>query len=539
MRINVFAAALLGFVLAAAAAAAEDAAAVLYRTRCATCHGAQGDGQGPAAYLLYPRPRDFTKGTYRLRSTPSGSLPTDADLLRTVTNGIPGTAMPSFADLPEADRQALVDRVKRFSARFQEEKAAAPISSGAEPEATPADVASGKEVYAKMQCAACHGEKGRGDGPSAATLRDEDGMPIRPFDFTRGGRAKSGPGAADLFRAMTTGLDGTPMPGYADSLTEKERWSVVHYVASLGAGTPPLPSAASEIAVAQVAKLPEDAGAPEWSRLPPTTVALRSLWARAEGAEALLVRAATDGKAIAFQLEWADRIADRSAIRPQDFRDAVAVQFPLGGSDEPFFGMGEKGRPVNIWHWRADWQADLEVFADVDKRYPAMAVDLTQVSDQATPFHTGAAVKNPMSDTRRTTPVENLVATGLGTLTSLPPEDQRVRGAGAWADGTWRVEVRRDLASAGGHDAQLAGRASIPVAFAVWDGSAGDRNGQKRVSTWVTLTLPAAAAKAPAASAPAPLPPERCGVPGGSAGALLIAALAWGRSRGGRKPRGG
>src|SRR6185295_17464625 len=360
-----------------------------------------------------------TKGTYRLRSTPSGSLPTDADLLRTVTNGIPGTAMPSFADLTEADRQALVDRVKRFSPRFQEEKAPAPISIGTEPEATPTDVASGKEVYAKMQCAACHGEQGRGDGPSAPALRDEDGMPIRPFDFTRGGRAKSGPGAGDLFRAMTTGLDGTPMPGYADSLTERERWSVVHYVISLGAGKPPPPKATGDITAAQMARLPEDAGAPEWANLPQATVALRSLWARAEGAEALLVRAATDGKAIAFQLEWADRIADRSAVRPQDFRDAVALQFPMGGPDEPFFGMGEKGRPVNIWHWRADWQADLEVFADVDKRYPAMAVDLTQKSDEQAPIHTGAAVKNPMSDTRRTTPVENLVATGLGTLTSL------------------------------------------------------------------------------------------------------------------------
>lgn len=488
---GIFAAMILALSASALATPGGDAIGKLYETRCATCHGEKGDGEGAAAHLLYPRPRDFTKGVFKFRATPSGSLPTDADLLRTVTNGVAGTAMPSFADLPEADRKALIDRVKSYSTRFKEEPPPPPIAIGAEPPVTPADVADGKVVYAKMRCATCHGERGHGDGPSAATLKDDDGLPIRPFDFTRGGRMKGGARPADVYRTFTTGLDGTPMPGFADSLPEKDRWSLVHYVLSLGEGQKPPAAPAVEITVADVPKLPADAHAPEWARVPQASVALRSLWMRHEGADVVLVRAASDGKAIAFELEWADRIADQGAIRPQDFRDAVAIQFPLATGDEPFFGMGTKGHPVNIWHWRADWQVDLDGFADVEKRYSAMAVDLYQMSDQVASFHTGAAAKNPVSNKKRTTPVENLNATGLGTLTSQPQENQNVSGGGAWADGSWRVMVRRDLATASDRDAQLAGRASIPVAFAVWDGATGDRNGQKRVSTWVKLVLPA------------------------------------------------
>jgi cytochrome c oxidase cbb3-type subunit 2 len=77
----------------------------VYERRCIGCHGAQGDGNGPAATFLYKqRPRNF-----RLTKEP---LPTDADLLRTITRGVRGTAMPPWYDLPLADRLAVIHYIK-------------------------------------------------------------------------------------------------------------------------------------------------------------------------------------------------------------------------------------------------------------------------------------------------------------------------------------------------------------------------------------------------------------------------------------------
>ena len=110
-----------GWLLHSGPAAAVNSDAVeLYNRHCAACHGTEGDGQGPAAYLLSPKPRDFTSGTYKFRSTPSGSPPTDRDLLRTLKRGVPGTAMPMWERLPENDQVALVEFLKSFSDIFED-----------------------------------------------------------------------------------------------------------------------------------------------------------------------------------------------------------------------------------------------------------------------------------------------------------------------------------------------------------------------------------------------------------------------------------
>ena len=92
----------------------------LYGSYCAGCHGVNGDGRGPAAGMLIVKPRDFTSGRYKFRSTTNGTLPTDADLMRTITRGVNRTSMPEWSLLPERERMALVQYVKSFYPGFEE-----------------------------------------------------------------------------------------------------------------------------------------------------------------------------------------------------------------------------------------------------------------------------------------------------------------------------------------------------------------------------------------------------------------------------------
>ena len=206
---------------------------------CAGCHGARGDGAGRAATFLSPLPRDFTAGVFKFRSTPSGTLPTDGDLFRTITRGVRWTAMPTWHEVPDKARMAVVAYLKTLSKRWKEDPAEPAIVLPAPPKATPELLARGKALYAQAKCAECHGEDGRGNGPSADSLQDDFQRPIRPADFTRG-QLKAGGSVSDVYRTMTTGLDGTPMPSFADSMSDDERWAIAYYVLSFSAWADPL-----------------------------------------------------------------------------------------------------------------------------------------------------------------------------------------------------------------------------------------------------------------------------------------------------------
>ncbi len=250
-----------------------DRGRAVYRRRCIGCHGAEGDGNGAAATFLSPRPRDFTAAVFKFRSTPSGALPTDGVLYRPVTRGVRWTAMPTWHELPDKDRLAVVAFIKTFSTRWKEEKPEPPLSASAPP-ASADIVARGRELYVSAKCWECHGETGRGDGPSAAQLKDDLDRPIRPTDFTRG-QLKGGATVADVFRTMTNGLDGTPMPSFADTMAEDERWAISYFVLSLSAWADPLtgeklalPRAARDAlnSAAVVADHPRRAWSPEGGR---------------------------------------------------------------------------------------------------------------------------------------------------------------------------------------------------------------------------------------------------------------------------------
>jgi mono/diheme cytochrome c family protein len=205
----------------------------LYQRYCIFCHGPEGDGRGESAPYLDPKPRDFTKAVFKCRSTPSGSLPLDSDLYDTISRGIHASGMPSWKPLLRRERADLVAYVKTFSSAFQEEKPGVPVLVPAEPPNSAESVKRGAELFQSMNCWSCHGKDGRGHGPSAASLTDSKGYPITPFDFTGGTRFKCGESDQDMFRDLVTGLDGTPMPSFADAMNADQKWDVVHYIRSL------------------------------------------------------------------------------------------------------------------------------------------------------------------------------------------------------------------------------------------------------------------------------------------------------------------
>jgi cytochrome c oxidase cbb3-type subunit I/II len=222
----------------------------VYERRCIGCHGEKGDGNGPAAtFMTEHRPRDFTFGVFKFRLTQK-PIPTDGDLLRTITRGVRGTAMPSWHELPDKDRLAVIQYIKYELAVdrsdpnapyafFVEEPPKEPLYIAEPPEPSEAIVKRGKEVWQQAKCWECHGQEGKGDGQKAAGLKDDFGFPIPPADLTTG-QFKSGPVVQDIFRTMSTGFSGTPMPSYQQSLPEEDRWALAYYVLSLSAYKDPL-----------------------------------------------------------------------------------------------------------------------------------------------------------------------------------------------------------------------------------------------------------------------------------------------------------
>jgi len=203
----------------------------LYQSRCAGCHGERGDGAGRHAPRLAIPPTDFSRGVYKLRSTPTGSLPTDADLFLTLTRGMHGTPMLPWTALSERERWALVLQLKSFSVRFREERPALAIRVPPPPKEDAALRQRGAELYGKLMCARCHGEAGAGDGAAARAYQGSLDGNVPARDFTRG-RFLRGVEMEDLYLTLRTGLEGTPMAAY-DVLRDDEIWALAAYVRSL------------------------------------------------------------------------------------------------------------------------------------------------------------------------------------------------------------------------------------------------------------------------------------------------------------------
>ncbi|HLE44846.1 MAG TPA: c-type cytochrome, partial [Methylomirabilota bacterium] len=224
---------------AAAQAADETRGKQVYEQKCALCHGASGKGDGPAAELLLPRPRDFTAGKYKIRSTLSGQPPSDEDLVRVIKAGMPGTSMPAWEKVLKDDEvRAVVAYVKVFFPGFKEAKGEA-AKVPPEVKSDEKSIARGKEMFEAIECHKCHGQAGRGDPAPGSDLKDDWGHPIRPANLTKLWTFRGGPERKDLAMRFSTGLAGSPMPTFFDSVERPEDiWHLANYVRSLGSDRP-------------------------------------------------------------------------------------------------------------------------------------------------------------------------------------------------------------------------------------------------------------------------------------------------------------
>lgn len=252
----------------------------VYQQQCAQCHGVSGDGNGPAAAYLYPRPRDYRKGLFKFTSTPYGARPLRSDLVRTVRVGVKGTSMPAFHLLPESDVTAVVDYVLTLTKRGEFEEALTNQAEAEEeldpelirdetlplvtdrwkpgatmlvspltpqPQFTEAHVKAGREAFLTIGCAKCHGEDGRGQMPENIG-KDVWGWTTRAADLTSG-MFHGGREPIDIYRRIYSGINGTPMPGFSSVLSSQPEtaWNLVAYVLHVSnrrrEGEPPLPGA--------------------------------------------------------------------------------------------------------------------------------------------------------------------------------------------------------------------------------------------------------------------------------------------------------
>ncbi len=516
----------------------------LYQFRCAVCHGEEGAGDGVAADFMYPRPRDFTLAMFKYKSSPPQQPPRDEDLFHTIKFGLPGTGMPGWgALLSDAQIRGLIPVIKGFDITatwapedadeesFDEEgrytKTDFRVITEQEP--TPgqvpyseASVTRGKQVFEET-CGQCHGSEGRGNITSGKRLADDWGVRIWPRDLTkpwtwRATEVSEGENSRDatikrIYQRLSIGIPGTPMPshraveeGNEDPVGLEDRWHIANYVYSLrDRGIPP-----GENSVITAAKseegVPESVDDPRWNEAPPVTLYLVPNVIKEERLftplnDSVTVRAIYDEKEIAFLLEVNDRTDSRPgepvSMEIQDeelelYPDAFAIQFPKADAfvaapvvEKPLYRHGDPAHPTTIWYWNAG-----SIEPEVAPR--ALLLD----------------------------------ATGPGQPL-VPRDDEDLVADGKWQAGRWRVLMKRPRNGGETGDISFAEGIFIPISFANWDGSNGEKGSRHTLTTWYWLILP-----------PETDPLKTYGVPVGTALLTLLAGVLLVRSQRKRVPGG-
>ena len=434
---------------------AEDieAGKKIYDKRCVYCHGDEGKGDGPAAEFFTPRPRNFVSGLYKYRSTPTGNMPTVADLFKTVSHGLPGTGMPSWDDvLKDKERMQVIQYIKTFSRRFARLTAPpSPMVVGKKVASSKESIARGKEMYKTLECFKCHGDEGRGDGPSAPDLKDDFGFPVRPRNLTRKWYFRGGQTPEDVYLRFNTGLAGTPMPSFAASLDNEKSWDLANYVISLSpAKKPDLKFAIKAEPIS--GEVPGDPEDPRWHGMESfefplvgqvTQDAPRNFTSMLNDMD---VKAVYNDKEIAIHLVW--DVPNMSMPNPEtkSFTDAAAIQFPNqipAGPTKPYFLMGDGENPVNLWTWRSDTQR--------------------------------------MAETN---------AWGMDREVVQPADSQNLKGKGVYHHGQYRLVLKRALRTPDTqNDLQFEIGKFTPIAFNTWDGSNGETGKNRSVTAWYYIYL--------------------------------------------------
>jgi mono/diheme cytochrome c family protein len=460
------------FLIPRSSSSQEPRGKAVYDKWCAGCHGDTGAGDGYAQAFMLPRPRDFTKGVYQIRTTASGELPTDDDLRRVIDDGMPGTAMPGWRErLTSGERGDVLAYLKTFS-QFFAGTAPTRIGIGNAPGSSSEGIEEGRQTYQKLECFKCHGQQGRGDGTSAPTLTDDWDQPIFAADLTASWRFNGGNSVEDIYARLRTGLDGTPMPSFSDAIdskiiTDEQLWRVAQYVRSLSPEEPP---EVREVIRAHLTNeaLPRGPDDTTWARAESNYIPLvgqiivKPRWF-SPAVDGVWVQAMHDRSRLALRLVWRDRsrspapawdewlgrirqaMTDADGpLAPSQGPDLLAVQFsPASGEAEPpYFLGGSTRRPAHVWRW------------------------------SSTPDAVAAGT-----------------STGLGTFTPQAGASELTHAA-RYVEGQWELQITRAITPADTTRAPAfaAGRA-LPIAFFAADGSHGEDAVRGAVSAWYSIYL--------------------------------------------------
>jgi len=472
----------------------------LYLKFCAQCHGEQGNGAGVAAPHLAPAPRDFTTGKFKIRTTPNGALPTTEDLENIIRRGMPYTSMPPWPNFGDEELRNLAYFVKTFSSEFASPEASAdPIAIPKAPSPTKESTEHGRKVYEDGGCVRCHGNLGRGDGPSAPTLVDDLGHPIPPADLTKKWTFVGGGSREDIFRTLSTGLNGTPMPSYADALTPEERWSLTDYIDSLSDGGGP--GYANLLLVAPVdepidlalgAAAFESASVARFPIIGQITEPGRSFHPRATSVE---VQAIRDQETIAFLVRWHDRSAETTGqngpafpVPPEeDESPASSAAAPAADGSDPW---GEEAAPApapagggeDVWGEAEAPAAPRSEFSDA----VALQIPAQIPTGARKPYFLFGDAQNAVDlwffDLARTEPVQ---LAGRGSADVTPNDTGEVTGVAKYDQGEWAVVFQRPLRSDSGILFQQG--QFVPVAFSIWDGRTRERGSRRGTTAWFHL----------------------------------------------------
>lgn len=448
------------------AAGNADNGKTVYNKRCWWCHGENGEGDGPAAEFVNPPPRSFADAIFKYKSTQLENMPTDEDLFRMISDGMPGTSMPGWADiLKEDQRWDLIAYIKVLAQGMFDGAKTASIDYGGEVPSSEDSIAKGKEIFLKKaQCNECHGDEGRGDGMKA--MKDDIfGKRVWPRNLTQPWTFRSGSTAKDIYARVTAGIPGTPMPSFTTgtkTLTNEERWHVANYAVSLADTKKKVKEGEKVVKAVFSDQVPTDANDPKWDSLEgrvlplvPQIIAKERFFLPTN--TTVSVKSIFDKNKIAFLLEWDDRtgsvlgnevvekLSEGGELNP----DAIAIQMSQAiptSLQKPYFGHGDKEMGVNMLYWGAG---------------------LTSAPNAAKLYD----------------------ASGIGGKTERPADKSGFTATGQYSKGVWKVLMTRSLKTEVQSDLQFEEGKFIPFALANWDGSNLEKGSAHTMTSWYWVLL--------------------------------------------------
>ena len=448
----------------------------VYLDKCAYCHGEKGKGDGPAADYSMPQPRNLTKGHIKIRSTPFGKIPTDADLMNVINNGLRSTTMPGWKHLPENDRKSLLIFIKSLSKKFAKFKKKGKkhkiTKVGKAPPLSPDSIERGKDLF-MTQCSGCHGVEGRGDGVTTRRIVDFSSSAIWPRNLSQPWTFRRGSTRKDIFKTLRTGLSTSAMPKFSERIFKNDQiWDIVNFVTTLA--LPTQPKIKSPIHAKKVSgEISNDLNDPIWQETKASFIPLGGqLQSKPKSyfptIRNITVRAVHNNKEVALYINWDDPSLDPALkeftevkespapplpdymkgqepdepLEPivPEFPDAIAVQFPSDlDTQTPYFLNGDTDNQVNLWKWSTDTNEAVEIHAN-----------------------------------------------GLDGL--VYQEESAVKAKASFSFGRYSLILKRAFKEDEGDIEFLTG-IPIPIAFNAWDGYQEETGNKKSVSSWFKLLL--------------------------------------------------